>query len=221
MGEFARMGDRLTRRFGLDDFAAWTTRSRMTWSAVVLGVVLATSTATAGSMPERRAPMLVPKTDHEALRAQTYASFPRSEGRWGAVHVVDRTCSTSRAVVAHLIERRASAEMDELVIVIDPDGATARADIDLVHAGYRVRVIVQTRINDVMSIATPSMIVARPDGTLAYVGGHRHTLAFVDAGVIGDLVAHGTTAIAAAVVGCSEPTSSSVSSRTPPRVHKL
>jgi len=182
----------------------------MTWSvAIALGAVLA-GTATAGSMPERRAPMLLPRTDHAVLRAQTYAAFPRIEGRWGAVHVVDRTCSVSRSVIAHLIERRASAELDELVMVIDSEGATTGADIDLVHAGYRVRVLVQTRASEVMSIATPSMIVARPDGTLAYVGGHRRAFAFVDAAVIGELVAHGTTEITTPVVGCSEPTTSSV-----------
>jgi hypothetical protein len=174
---------------------------------VALALTSALSSARAGSMPERRAQMLVPKTDHEALRSRIYAAFPRSEGRWGAVHVVDRTCSLSRAVIAHLIERRASADLDELVIVIG-SGATTREDVDLVHAGFRVRVVSRERAIDVVPIATPVMIVARPDGTLAYVGGHRRDVSgFFDATIASDLVATGVTEVSLPVVGCvgSEP----------------
>jgi hypothetical protein len=197
---------------------------------VVLGLASAMLSASghAGSVHERRAPMLVPRADHEALRAQVYAAFPRAEGRWGAVHVVDRECSVSRAVMAHLIDRRASSHLDELVVVIDPEGMTHREDVDLVHAGYRVRVVTSERKQDVVSVATPSMIVARSDGTLAYVGGHRRRdeadarfvnratrsldiavasgtgvpSGFVDAVITSELVASGTTSIAVPVVGC-------------------
>lgn len=182
-------------------------------TVVVLGAVALiagasrTPSATAGSLPERRAPMLVPKTDHEALRAQIYASFPRAEGRWGAVHVVDRTCSVSRAVIAHLAERRASVDADELVIVVDEEGATTRSDVELVHAGYRVRVIARARAAELVSVARPAMIVARPDGTLAYVGGHRASYGgFIDDATTRELVTSGATLHHATVVGCSEPT---------------
>jgi hypothetical protein len=140
--------------------------------SILLSTLLSTSIASAGSMPEWRAPMLVPKTNHEALRARIYDLFPRAEGRWGAIHVVDRTCSLSTAIVAHLLERRASTDLDELVVVIDRDGLTRREDIELVHAGFRVRVISSDRA-DLVPLAAPSMVIARPDGSLAYVGGHR------------------------------------------------
>ncbi|MFN0250300.1 MAG: hypothetical protein ACKV2T_25695 [Kofleriaceae bacterium] len=136
------------------------------------GMLSVSSPSDAGSMPERRAPMLVPKADHEALRAGIYAAFPRAEGRWGAVHVVDRACTLSRAVIAHLVERRATPEIDELVVVIDAEGATRREDIELVHAGYRVRIVAEARGGEVIPVATPAMVVARPDGVLAYVGGY-------------------------------------------------
>jgi hypothetical protein len=204
-------------------------------TVVALGILSAlawtsgtTRTSSAGSMPEQRAPMLVPKPNHEALRAGIYAAFPRAEGRWGAVHVVDRTCSVSRDVIVHLIDRRASAVLDELVVVIDRDGATTRDDVELVHAGYRVRIVAHARASEVVSIGMPAMIVARPDGTLAYVGGHRHAGTgvagtrdatgtrpnravekddgFVDVTIASELVEDGTTDVAAPVIGCSEPT---------------
>lgn len=182
----------------------------MRYSIVAALVVMgASTTVTAGSIRERRAPMLVPKTDNEALRAQIYATFPRAAGRWGAVHVIDRACGVSRDVVAHLIERRAIAELDEMVIVIG-DGALERDDVELVHAGYRVRVT--TRENNAAALAG-SMIIARPDGTLAYVGGHRGvrmnevaTLGaskeFVDAAVATELVTTGATSTWTPVIGC-------------------
>lgn len=180
------------------------------WMVVALGLAnaLLSTSSNAGSMAERRVAMLLPKPDHEATRAQVYAVFPRAEGRWGVVHVVDRECSMSRAVVAHLIERRASTQLDEMVVVIDRDGATRREDIDLVHAGYRVRVMHFERAKDVVPVSMPSMIVARPDGTLAYVGGHRRdgalekTRGFVDAAIVAELVATGETSINVVVVGC-------------------
>lgn len=202
--------------------------------ALVVGALLTMPRpSAAGSMPERRSPMLVPKTNHEALRARVYDLFPRGEGRWGAVHVVDRSCSLSRGVIAHLIDRRASAEVDELVIVVARDGATTREDVELVHAGYRVRVVTSEgwkgESERGSSIATPSMIVARPDGTLAYVGGHRREMGdpggraarrwaddagerfaeavdgFVDADVIRELATSGETSASAPVIGCVSP----------------
>lgn len=140
-------------------------------AALVLVVVLlaAPSTGLTGTLGQRRGPMLVPRTDRAALRAGIYRAFPRVEGRWGVVHVVDRTCSTSRWVIDHLLERRATVEVDELVIVVDRGGASEPSDSELVHAGFQVRIVRDTHD---LGIGSPSMIVARPDGDLAYVGGH-------------------------------------------------
>ena len=151
-------------------------------------------------------PLLAPRSDHPALRALIYAAFPRPVGRWGAVHVVDRTCRTSRSVVAHLIERRAVATLDELVFVVDEEGATRREDIELVHAGYRVRVIprmaTSTSQSVMAALPAPALIIVRPDGSLAYVGGHRRGTAFVDVTVATDLVTTGETMVVSLVTGC-------------------
>jgi hypothetical protein len=138
------------------------------------------------------------------------------------VHVVDRACSVSRAVIAHLVERRATPEIDELVVVIDTDGATRREDIELVHAGYRVRIVAAARAGEVIPVATPAMVVARPDGVLAYVGGYGEEQRpdarsrgdarsdgredherFADGAILRELFVFGETRYSVPVVGCS------------------
>ena len=123
--------------------------------------------------------MLVPTASDPVLRASIYAAFPRAEGRWGAIHIIDRGCRCSTELVAHLIARQALVEIDELVIMIDRDGVTTRLDTELAHAGYRVRVVAADRADLGAPLVTaPALVVARPDGSLAYVGGHRRDRSF-------------------------------------------
>lgn len=41
---------------------------------------------------------------------------------WGAVHVMYRSCACSRRTVAHLTSRRRSADLQELVFMVDDAG---------------------------------------------------------------------------------------------------
>jgi hypothetical protein len=114
-----------------------------------------------------------PATDDPALIAALRAAFPPSGDRLRAVHALYRPCPCSRRLLDHLLERRARADVDELVIVTDDDGRPGAADAALRAAGFRVLVTTPRELHERFAIeAAPMLVVARPGGELAYVGGY-------------------------------------------------
>lgn len=110
---------------------------------------------------------------------------------WGAVHVMYRSCACSRRTVAHLTARRRSADLDELVFMVDDAGEAGPEDAVLRAAGFRVEVITPAALRDELHVeAAPLLAIARPNHELAYVGGynrHKQSAAYEDLTIIAEL----------------------------------
>lgn len=117
----------------------------------------------------------VPDTADTRLRAQMDAVFPH-DGRWRAMHVLYRSCPCSQRTIAHLTGAPRPAALDELVLMIDDDGAAGSEEETLRQHGFRVQVVTPAALGERFDLqAAPVLVIARPDGALAYVGGYnRH-----------------------------------------------
>lgn len=155
------------------------------WGAAVLlvgGLLLAPHLA---ALP---APLA---TDLRLRAALTGPHGVLAPGGWGVVHVFYRTCTCSRRTIAHLLARRALAGVDEVVVIVDDDAAAAADDAALAGAGFRVVVITPAALRERFHIeAVPLLVIARPGGDLAYVGGynrHKQSAAYEDLAILREL----------------------------------
>jgi hypothetical protein len=132
----------------------------------------------------------VPDTGDARLRAQMAQVFP-ADGRWRAMHVLYRSCPCSQRTIAHLTKPPRPAALDELVLMIDDDGAAGAEDEPLRRRGFRVQVVTPAALGERFDLrAAPVLVVARPDGALAYVGGynrHKQSGAYEDREIIAAL----------------------------------
>ena len=146
-----------------------------------------------------------PALDDPTLRAAIREVLPPSADRLRAIHVMYRSCPCSRRTIAHLLDRRALADVDELVIVVDDDGRPGDADPALRAAGFRVLVATPRELHVRFAIeAAPVLVVVRPDGELAYIGGYnrrKQAPIFEDTAILAEL-ADRSTATARPVFGC-------------------
>lgn len=172
---------------------------------VALAAWLAGGTLLGGLLLVRHLVALpVPDRDDLALAAAIRQLLPPSGGRLRAIHVLYRECACSRRTIAHLLERRALPAADELVLAVDDDGRAAPEDAALRAAGFAVRVVTPTALRARLGLeAAPVLIVARPGGQLAYLGGynrHKQTRA-EDVELLAEL-GRGGDAPALPVFGC-------------------
>lgn len=96
---------------------------------------------------------------------------PSSEGRFFALHVLLGSCACSQRILTHLVDRGPRRDLDERVVVVDPEDAApaerARA------AGFDVESITRAELFARYKIeAAPLLVVASPAGKVAYVGGY-------------------------------------------------
>lgn len=158
----------------------------------------------------------VPDTGDARLRAQMAQAFP-SDGRWRAMHVLYRTCPCSQRTIAHLTEAPRPQALDELVLMIDDDGAAAAEDDLLRQRGFRVQVVTPAALGERFDLqAAPVLVIARPDGALAYVGGynrHKQSAAYEDLQILAAL-RHEESPKSLPVFGC--PTSEQLANQLDP-----
>jgi hypothetical protein len=89
------------------------------------------------------------------------------------VHVMYRACPCSTRTLEHLLRRGAVLGIDELVLAVDDTGTAGSDDQRLRAAGFRVEVITPRTLHETFDIeAAPMLVVVKPDGELAYVGGY-------------------------------------------------
>ncbi len=119
------------------------------------------------------------------------ATLFRDPSRWGAVHVMYRTCSCSQRTIAHLLATPRPADLDERVVMVDDDGAPGPEDAALRAAGFAVEVVTPQALQQRFHVVSaPLLVVARPDHELAYVGGyntHKQSAAYENLAIIADL----------------------------------
>jgi hypothetical protein len=173
---------------------------------IALVAWLAAATALGGVLLLRHAAALpAPLPSDPALRAAIREVLPPAPGRLRAVHVLYRSCECSRRAIAHLLDRRPLAGVDELVVLADDDGRPGAGDAALEAAGFRVLVTTPAGLRDRFGVeAAPLLVVARPDGELAYVGGysrHKQAPRYEDAQILAELATR-PTAAALPVFGC-------------------
>jgi len=162
----------------------WVVVGLIAWIAagVVVGGLLLVSHLIALPAP--------PVTDvrlHDAI-----ATLPSARaGAWRAVHVMYRSCPCSQRTIAYLRTAPRPAALDELVVMVDDDGAPGAEDVALRVAGFPVEVITPRALHDRFGIeGVPLLVIARPDHTLAYVGGysrHKQSAAYEDLAIVADL----------------------------------
>jgi hypothetical protein len=127
-------------------------------------------------------------------------AMPPAEG-WRLVHALAAQCPCSMRIVRYLVERGAVAGVQETVLLVDGDDALAAP---LRAAGFEVVLLDEGALAEHGFTSAPSLVVAAPDGTVAYRGAHapkpgappsdREVLAEAVAGVARDPMA---------VLGCA------------------
>ena len=170
---------------------------------VALGLWLVAGIVAGGMLLLRHAPYRVPEADDVHLRALTGELAP---GKLGVAHIMYRSCPCSARTITHLLERGAIPGVDELVLIVDDEGASDPDDQRLVTAGFRVTPITPLTLKERFAIhAAPVLVVARPDHSVAYIGGynrHKQEPRYADVSIIQD-VAQATDTSALPVFGCA------------------
>lgn len=158
-----------------------------------------------------------PRTD-PALRAAIAEVLPPSGGRLRAVHVLYRGCPCAARLTAHLTARRAHPGVDELVLFTDDENRPAPTDDALRGAGFRVQVITPSELRARFGIeATPLLVVALPDGALAYAGGYnrrKQAPRYEDAAILAEAARRADPRAALPIFGC--PTSARLAAALDP-----
>ncbi len=140
------------------------------------------------------------------LRDAVAAIHPDHAATWRAVHVMYRRCPCSQRTITHLRAAPRPADLDEVVVMVDDDGAPGPEDGTLRAAGFDVRVITPAALHAELDLeAAPVLVIARPDHELAYVGGynrHKQSAAYEDLAILADLRADAPRA-SLPVFGCA------------------
>jgi hypothetical protein len=172
---------------------------------VALVLWLGAGTVVGGVLLLRHAALRVPPSSNEILRDAIAMALPRTN-RWGMVHVMYRACQCSQKTIEHLVARRAIPGIDELVIVVDDTALATVTDQRLRDTGFRVAVITPRTLQETYAIeAAPVLIVAKPDGELAYVGGYnrrKQEPRFMDVAIVLDAM-QATAVSPLPVYGCA------------------
>lgn len=157
-----------------------------------------------------------PVTDTR-LRDAVAGFHPDRAATWRAVHVMYRRCPCSQRTITHLRAAPRPADLDEVVVMVDDDGAAGPEDAMLRDAGFDVEVITPAALHAQLDLeAAPVLVVARPDHELVYVGGynrHKQSTAYEDLAILADLRAEAPRA-ALPVFGC--PTSARLADAVDP-----
>jgi hypothetical protein len=158
---------------------------------LALGAWLAAVLALGGALMVLHAPLPLPA----ALRVAP-------SGRHLLVHALSLHCPCSRRILDYLIARGSRRDADERVLLVDGDDATATR---LRARGFAVEQDDAQTLSQRHDIeAVPLLVIVRPDGTVAYRGGHtpRPQMAPVDLTLL-DEVRHGAVPRPLAVFGCA------------------
>ena len=107
-----------------------------------------------------------------------------ASGRWRLLHALDMSCPCSKRIYEYLLERRATRDAEERVLLVRGD---AHEEAELLGRGFAVARIDGEELQSRYGIvAVPSLVVHRPDGSVAYRGAHRPRphLAPADLGIL-------------------------------------
>lgn len=128
-----------------------------------------------------------PSRDDRTLHDALAAALPAPA--WRAYHFMYRPCS--RRTIDHLIADPRPADLHELVVMVDDDGAAGPTDAVLRARGFAVEVVTPAALHARFHLeAAPVLVVTTPAGEVAYVGGyntHKQSLAYQDAAIVAEL----------------------------------
>ena len=184
---------------------------------ILLGLWLAAGVMLGGVLLlQHLAPLPVPDTADQKLRERMARAF-FDDGHWRVMHVLYRPCPCSKRTIEHLTDGPRPVGLDELVLMIDDDGALGEEDQVLRDHGYRVEVITPATLGAQFDLqAAPVLVIARPDGTLAYIGGynrHKQSGAYEDLELLA-MLRNDRAPAALPVFGC--PTSAELARQVDP-----
>ena len=127
-------------------------------------------------------------------------------GRWREVHFMYQSCNCSRRTIKHLLETPRDPEVDQVVVMVDDDGAPGAEDAPLRAGGFPVTLIKPEELRTRYHVeAAPVLVVITPEDELAYIGGynrHKQSLAYEDREILAELRAH-RAAAPLPVFGCA------------------
>lgn len=138
----------------------------------LLGAWLACTAALGPLLLAPHQPLPVPSVGNARVHAG-FAELLRGRQGWRMAHVLYRSCPCSRRTLDRLRASPRHAEVHELVLIVDDDAAPGPDDQQLRARGFEVVVIDrETLLRRFGLEAAPVLVVLRPDGSLAYLGGY-------------------------------------------------
>ncbi|MCB9731856.1 MAG: hypothetical protein H6745_04395 [Deltaproteobacteria bacterium] len=171
-------------------FACWSL------AAVVLGGTL---------MAKHLVTLPAPKTDDGALLAAVDGlRAPGERGRWMAVHFLYSECNCSKRVIDHMVEVPRRPDVIDKVILV---GDGSRLAPRLRAHGIAVEAIAPADMTARFHVdAAPLLVVAAPDGHIAYLGGYTRRKQgpdIQDLAIFGELVGGAPAPEALPLYGCA------------------
>lgn len=108
--------------------------------------------------------------DPRVQRALAQSLRPEERGHFVMLHVLYSRCRCSQRILDHLFSRGASTDAAERIVLV---GAHADYERRARAAGYSLEVLEPEQLLARYALsAAPALLVATPDGTLAYLGGY-------------------------------------------------
>lgn len=179
----AKMARAKTRRLGRVALVAW-----------IPALLLMISSL----MTAHWVPLPVPGSEDPLLASGIASLAPRGlSPNWLAAHVLYEDCACSRRVGEYLLTSKRPIGLREIVILVRESGVVDQSNPAPAVAealrgrGYTVRVCGRAQLqSDFGIVAAPLLVVTRPDGSVAYSGGHtsrKQGMDYVDRSIVARL----------------------------------
>lgn len=157
-----------------------------------LGLWLVGALALGALLLAPHSPLPVPAASDEHMRAAFDALLHKLTG-WRAIHVMYRACACSQRTIHHLRSSVRPVGVREVVLMVDDQEASDPDDEELRRRGFEVVVTSREALSQRFGLeAAPVLVVLRPDGSLAYLGGYTRSKqgpVFQDVQIIAGLLA--------------------------------
>jgi hypothetical protein len=143
------------------------------------------------------------RADRQLNAALAAQRTPDEAGRFGVTHVMYAACRCSQGIIDHLEARGARKDVAEHVLLAGRDSELAAR---ITGAGYRLDNVEPVELKRKYGLeAAPLLIITRPRGEIAYMGGYakqKQSLDIRDSALIDEVVS-GKNTLELPLLGCA------------------